>query len=112
MRSTEVTVHRSHEVKLGECCRLCLDIINFLNSERKVLNKGLILIICHCLFLHIFPLCPGYGSGFVSLHTDPDPTFIIQILIHKSGSGSASLITSIGIPRNFTNKLPETHVID
>ena len=72
MRSTEVTRAqyigqlRSHEV--------------------KCLNKGLILIICHCLFLHIYRICPGSRSGFVSLHTDPDPTFILQIQIHKSRS--------------------------
>ena len=97
VRSTEVTkvtVHRSAEVTwsqmLGECCRLCLDVVHLLKSKRKVLNKGLILIICHCLFLHIFCICPGSGSGFVSLHTDPvpDPTFIIQIRTHKSGSAT------------------------
>ena len=35
-------------------------------------------------------ICPGSESGFVSVHTDlvPDPTFIIQIRIHKSGSAS------------------------
>ena len=35
-----------------------------------------------------FCICPG--SGFVYLHTDPDPTFIMQIRIQ--GSGSASLV--------------------
>ena len=38
------------------------------------------------MFLHIYHtvkcICPG--SGFVSLHRDPDSTFIIQIRIHKS----------------------------
>ena len=29
-------------------------------------------------------MCPGSGSGFVFLHTDPDPTFIVQIWIHKT----------------------------
>ena len=50
VRSTEVTkvtVHRSAEVTwsqmLGECCRLCLDVVHLLKSKRKVLNKGLIL---------------------------------------------------------------------
>ena len=38
------------------------------------------------MFLHIYRLCPGSGSRFVSLHKDPDPTFIIQIRIYKSGS--------------------------
>ena len=59
---------------LGKCCRLCLD---------EVLLQ-LILIICHCLFLHIYRMCPGSGSGFVFLHMDPDPTFIVQIWIHKT----------------------------
>ena len=33
------------------------------------------------MFLHIYvyTVCPGPGSGFVSLHTDPDPTFIKQL---------------------------------
>ena len=56
----------------------------------KVKIKGLILTFCYGLFLHIYHiLYRGYsGSGFVSLYTDP--TFIIQIRIH--GSGSASLL--------------------
>ena len=78
VRSTEVTRSqyigrlRSHEVK----CQ----------------NKGLILIICHCLFLHIYLICPG--SGFVSLHTDPvpDPTFIIQIRIRITGCWQVGLL--------------------
>ena len=45
------------------------------------------------MFLHIYCVYVLDGSGFVSLHTDPDPTFTIQIRIHKSGS--ASLITRI-----------------
>ena len=32
-----------------------------------------------------YTVCPGSGSGFVSLHTDPDPTFIIQIRIRITG---------------------------
>ena len=34
---------------IGECCRLCLDVVHLL---KKVLNKGLILIVCNGLFLH------------------------------------------------------------
>ena len=33
------------------------------------------------MFLHIYRICPGSGSEFVSLHADPDPAFIIQIRI-------------------------------
>ena len=51
------------------------------------------------MFLHIYRICPG--SGFVSLHTDPDPTFIIQIRIHKSGS--ATLVTYLVLPRSLTD---------
>ena len=36
------------------------------------------------MFLHIYCLGPGSGS----LHTDPDPTSIIRIPIHRSGSAS------------------------
>ena len=31
------------------------------------------------IFLHIYRYCICPGSGFVSLHTDPDPTFIKQL---------------------------------
>ena len=85
---------------LGQCCRLCLDVVHLLKSIRKVQNKGLILIICHCFFLHIYHICPG--SGFVSLQTDPDPTLIIQIRIHKSGSASLEKRCSSGSSSSFS----------
>ena len=47
--------------------------------QEKVQIKGLILIFCQGIFLQTCRLCPG--SGFVTLHTDPDPIFIIQIRI-------------------------------
>ena len=40
-------------------------------------NEELIFIVCHCMFLYIYRLCPG--SGFVSLNTDLN--FRIQIRI-------------------------------
>ena len=48
---------------------------------RKAQINGLVNIFCHGMFLHIYRICPGPRSGFVYLHTDPDPTFIIQIRI-------------------------------
>ena len=38
--------------------------------------------------MHIYRICPGSGSEFVSLHTDPDPTFITQIRIRIRNTGS------------------------
>ena len=32
------------------------------------------------MFLHIYCICPGSRSGFVSLHMDPDPTYRYIIL--------------------------------
>ena len=40
----------------------------------------------------IFDTCPGSGSGFLSLHTDPDPTVPIQIRLHGSGSASPTFL--------------------
>ena len=47
--------------------------------QEKFQIKILILSFRHGMFLHIYGISPG--SGLVSLHTDPDPTFIIQIRI-------------------------------
>ena len=41
-----------------------------------------------CIVQVPVPILIGFlppGSGSVSLHTDPDPTVIIQIQIHGSG---------------------------
>ena len=90
VRSTEVTkvtVHRSAEVTwsqmLGECCRLCLDVVHLLKSKRKVLNKGLILNYLPLLVSAHLPymswirirICISpYGSGSdLSGSTNPDP---------------------------------------
>ena len=55
-----------------------------------ILLKVLLLIVVLLLLVILgFRLCPG--SGFISLHMDPDTTFLIQIRIHKSKSVSASL---------------------
>ena len=48
--------------------------------------KGLILIFCHGMFLLIYRT----GICHSLIDTDPDPTFIIQIRIHGSGSALMS----------------------
>ena len=60
---------------------------NLINENYKNVRKSIFL-----MFLHIYcSICPGSGSGFLSLHTDTNPTFIIRIQIHGSRTGSASL---------------------
>ena len=97
VRSTEVTkvtVHRSAEVTwsqmLGECCRLCLDVVHLLKSKRKVLNKGLILNYLPLLVSAHLPymswirirICISpYGSGSDFYYTNPDPQIRIRICI-------------------------------
>ena len=45
---------------------------NYKNA-RKVQKKKFFFCFFHGMFLHIYCLCAGSGSGFASLHTDPDP---------------------------------------
>ena len=58
---------------------------NYKYKKKKILMSEKVPIkislFCHAMFLNIYSRCPG--SGFVSLHTDPDPTLIIQNWIHK-----------------------------
>ena len=106
VRSTEVTkvtVHRSAEVTwsqmLGECCRLCLDVVHLLKSKRKVLNKGLILnylpllVSAHLPYMSWIRICISpYGSGSDFYYTNPDPQIRIRItagrnIFKESGGG-------------------------
>ena len=66
-----------------------------LKSKRKVLNKGLILIICHCLFLHIFRICPGSGSGSDFYNTNPDSQIRIRITGPESIAQKQALTGSL-----------------
>ena len=61
-----------------------------ISKMKESQNERTNLKFCHGMFMHIYCKCPG--SAFVSLNTDPDPTFIIQIRIHGSGSRSATLV--------------------
>ena len=69
---------------------LCLYLIKKRNKITNIKKKKNLMsekvpikisLFCHAMFLNIYSRCPG--SGFVSLHTDPDPTLIIQNWIHK-----------------------------
>ena len=69
---------------------LCLYLIKERNKITNIKKKKILMsekvpikisLFCHAMFLNIYSRCPG--SGFVSLHTDPDPTLIIQNWIHK-----------------------------
>ena len=122
VRSTEVTkvtVHRSAEVTwsqmLGECCRLCLDVVHLLKSKRKVLNKGLILNYLPLLVSAHLPymswirirICISpYGSGSDFYYTNPDPQIRIRIRnndwyrycrwVHLPSPNNSSLCWSYG----------------
>ena len=86
---------------LGECCRLCLDVVHLLKSKRKVLNKGLILnylpllVSAHLPYMSWIRICISpYGSGSDFYYTNPDP----QIRIRITDVGSATFTVSSKVP--------------
>ena len=67
-----------------------------LKIKEKILIKGLILIFCHGLFLLIYRICPGSGSGFVNIRIRIhflDPQIRIRITGLRSGGTTCSVFT-------------------